>query len=126
MFCKKHVPERERERWENVVSSRCKADGCRAHPSFGQIGGSRHSAEFCQKHIPEAEREKWENVVSERCRADGCKAQPTFGQVGGSRNSAVFCKKHIPEAEREKWEARKTKKKKDHFKLTHTESTILC
>ena len=69
---------------ENVVTKKCKEDGCNTQPSYGLPG---KKAEYCKEHYKDG----MENVVSKKCKENGCNTQPVYGLPG---KKAEYCKEH--------------------------------
>ena len=71
---------------ENVLSKRCKEEGCKKQPSYNYPGET--AAFFCSKHkLP-----KMEDIRSKRCKEEGCTKYPSYNYA--SETTALFCIKH--------------------------------
>jgi len=66
-YCEIHIPENEKNKFENVVSERCENPDCKKRATYGPIGGNVSSAKFCKIHIPENEKEQYEDVRHAKC-----------------------------------------------------------
>eukprot|EP00903_Cladosiphon_okamuranus_P009902 g9404.t1 len=81
-FCSKH----KMPGMVNVVTPRCRRDGCGRCASYGHAAERRPL--FCSRHAQDG----MSNVVSRKCAGVGCIKNPCYGNPGDRR--ALFCIDH--------------------------------